>query len=154
MRKKIFQTNNFVIFEKKNMKNFFIILVVFFSYNLSFSQNVELKTYCFGNNSHDLVKKLSPESKLIFSNLLEKHEIDTSNLYRVNYDDVFNKYGMKSYLSVHSYKYINWSRFDSLTKIKEYHSSNNYPTFNPSKLIILYSTNNSNLEDLSIYLIK
>lgn len=136
------------------MRNILILSVSIFWSLLSHSQTFELRTYCFGNPSHKFIENLSSESKIILSDFLKKYEVDTSTSYRINYDEVFTKYGIRSYLSSHSYKYINWNKIDNVSSIREYTSINGYDYSKLDKIIILYSTNKMNVEDLSIYLLN
>lgn len=148
--------NNFEYFCKNYlMKKLFIFLILLglgpFSY--SQSQSIELETYCFGNKEHNLISKLSPHSLNQLEKVLQKNNVDTSFFYRVRYDEVFSKYTTKDYLSKHTYSYFNWNKSDQDEKINEFQKIHNDHR-KQNKLIVLYSTNNKNIENLSIYVFQ
>jgi hypothetical protein len=123
---------------------------------VSYSQlrAVELKTYCFGDTEHNFTSKLSPQSKLELEKVLQKNNIDTVSIYRVKYNEVFSKYTTEKYLSSHTYKYINWEKYNGPTKSYEYVGFNGFNVEKPNKLIVLYSTNDSGIESLQIYILN
>lgn len=136
------------------MKKIYLFLLLSVISLLSYSQAVPLRSYCFGNPQHNLMNKLSPESKFELEKILNKNNIDTSSIYRVKYDDIFRTYASQSYLSNHSYTYFNWSKLDDKSGIREYINMNGYNPQKPDKLIILYSTNHKNTEYLSVYILN
>ena len=137
---------------KKLLLFFFLLQIVTVSYSQSYA--VQLKTYCFGNVEHNLVSKLSTESKLELEKILQKNNVDTSSLYRIKYEEIFSKYTTEKYLLSHSYKYINWQKHNNFIKSDEYVGLNGYNTEKPNKLILLYSTNDNGVESLQIYILN
>jgi hypothetical protein len=135
-----------------------ISLLLFFSHIVIFSYSqphpVELETYCFGNYEHNLIQKLTPHSRIELEKIFRNNNVDTSSFYRIKYDEVYSKYTTKDYLSNHGYAYINWSKFGGVSKLNEYKKMNGFKTEKPNKIIVLYSTNNKDIEDLSIYLLN
>ena len=130
-----------------------LLLILFcLGWSYSYSQSIELKTYCFGNPKHNLINKLSPQSKVELEQIFKKNGIDTSSVYRIQYDDIFTTYATKKYLLNHSYTYINWSQINGVHNIREYVNMNGYSSQKQNKLIILYSTNEGNIESLSVYI--
>lgn len=117
-------------------------------------QAVPMESYCFGNLEHNFMSKLSQESKSVFEQIIKRKNIDTCSLYRVTYHEIFTKYGLKSYLSKHTYTYIVWSKDERKTTINEKISLNSYNSQPPNKLIVIYTTNNKDIEDLSVYLVN
>ena len=149
------ENNNFHIFVKIiPMKKVYLFLLLFVISLWSYSQAIPLRSYCFGNPQHNLMNKLSPQSKIELEKILKKNNIDTASIYRVKYDDIFRTYASKNYLSNHSYTYINWFKLDGKSDIREYVNMNGYNPQKPDKLIILYSTNHDNAEYLSVYLLN
>lgn len=139
------------------MKKFIFILFISFLSLVGHSQihGIPISgVYCFGNPEHKFISKLSPDSKIILSEIIFRKNIDTSKMYLVNYDEIFTKYASTSYLSSHEYTYIVWSKIDGKSSIKEFVSYNGYNTKPPDKLIILYNTNNQNIESLSFYILN
>lgn len=138
------------------MKKLFLFLfslqIVMSSY--SQSQAIELKTYCFGNVEHNLMSRLSTHSKVELEKILRQNNVDTSSLYRIKYEEVFSKYTTKKYLSSHSYKYINWQKYNNSIKSEEYIGINGFSVCNPNKLLLLYSTNNNGVESLKFYILN
>jgi hypothetical protein len=138
------------------MKN--IVLLSFFSQMVTFSysqpQSIQLKTYCFGNYDHRLIQNLTPLSRAELEKVFIQNNIDTSSFYRIKYDEVFTKYTTKDYLSNHSYTYINWYKFGKMSKLNECKKVNGFKSENPNKILVLYSTNNKDIEDLSIYILN
>jgi hypothetical protein len=146
------ENNNFYIFV--SMKKIYLFLLLFVINLWSYSQSMPLKSYCFGNPKHNLLNQLSPESKIELEKILMKNNIDTSSVYRIQYDDIFTTYASKKYLSNHSYTYINWFKLDGVSNVREYVNMNGYNPQKPDKLIILYSTNHDNTEYLSVYILN
>jgi hypothetical protein len=138
------------------MKRLFLFLVFLQIGVCSYSQlrAIELKTYCFGNTEHNLITKLSPQSKLELEKVLQKNNIEKTFLYNVKYEEVFSKYTTEKYLSSHTYKYINWQIYNGIIKSDEYIGFNGYNVGKPNKLIVLYSTNDNNIERLQIYILN
>jgi len=138
------------------MKKLFLFLVLLQMGVVSYSQlrAIELKTYCFGNTEHNFITKLSPQSKLELEKVLQKNNVDTSSLYKVKYEEIFSKYTSEKYLSSHTYKYINWQKYNGTIKSDEYVGFNGFNTEKPNKLIVLYSTNDNNIEGLQIYILN
>jgi hypothetical protein len=118
------------------------------------SRAIELKIYCFGNIEHNLISKLSAQSKLELEKILQENNVDTSSLYRIKYEEVFSKYTTEKYLSSHSYKYINWRKQNNSIKIEEYIGLNGFSVGNPNKLLMLYLTNNNGVESLKFYILN
>lgn len=135
-----------------NKLRLFLLLSVISPF--SYAQSIPLKSYCFGNPKHNLLKQLSPQSKIELEKILNKNNIDTSSVYRIQYDDIFTNYASKKYLSTHSYTYVNWYKIDGVSNVREYVNMNGYNTQKPDKLIILYSTNHNNAEYLSVYIMN
>lgn len=146
----------YIIFVKIKIMKKLIFILLLLSTNISYSQpnSIELKTYCFGNPEDNLISKLSKESRLELSNVLQDYKVDTTSFYRVKFNEIFTKYTDKQYLSVHTYRFFNWKKFDGKSEVKSYLSLNCYDTTKPNKIIILYSTNNSNIENLSVYVLN
>lgn len=153
--KKSFVINkNLFIFVKITIMRKFLLVLFCFGWVISYSQSIELKTYCLGNPNHDLINKLSPTSRLELQKILVQNNVDTSTFYRVKYNEIFTLYTSKNYLSDHSYKYYNWSQINGNYKIREYSKLDGYFTNKPDKLIVLYSTNEGNIETLSVYILN
>ena len=72
----------------------------------------------------------------------------------MKYEEVFSKYTTEKYLSSHTYKYINWQKYNGIIKSDEYVGFNGYNVEKPNKLIVLYSTNDNNIERLQIYILN
>ena len=138
------------------MRKLFLLLLFLQIGVVSYSQlnAIELKTYCFGNYEHNLIQNLTPQSRIELEKVLQNNNIDTSSFYKIRYDEIFSKYTTKEYLSNHTYTYINWSRFGDICKLNEYKNINKSNPEKPNKIIILYSTNNKDIEDLSIYILN
>jgi hypothetical protein len=137
---------------KKVFLFFFFLHMGIFSYSQFHS--IELKTYCFGNYEHNLIQKLTPDSRIELEKILKKNNIDTISFYRIKYDEVYSKYTTKDYLSNNTYTYINWYNFGGISKLNEFKKINGFKNEKPNKIIILYSTNNKDIEDLSVYILN
>ena len=111
----------------------------------------KVTTYSFDDSTEKMVSKLSPEAKSFLEMFLLKNNIDTTNVYRVKYDEIFTKFTSPSYLSNHTYTYVRWSKTNDSYNIREVSKMNGHVPILPNKLIILYSTNFSEFEDLMIY---
>lgn len=136
------------------MKQITLFLIVLFFYFDGQSQiyGTPLKgAYCYGNPEHNFTSELSEQSKIVFNNFIESNKIDTTRIYRVNYDEIFSKFGTREYLSNHGYTYVSWYNYKGTVKIEEKVSYNGYNTSKPDKLIVLYTTNKSDIEHLSFY---
>jgi hypothetical protein len=136
---------------KKYILSLLITLISFVSKSQSTAQPMT-GVYCFGNTEHNFVSNLSSQAKIELDKIVKKYKIDTTNLYRVKYSEIFTKYGSIDYLSKHSYTYINWFKIDDNVKSQEKVLMNGYSPQSPDKLILLYTTNHKNIESLSFYI--
>jgi hypothetical protein len=137
------------------MKSILTFLILFIT-SITYSQSspIELKTYCLGNSSHDILNHLSHDATKELKNFIESNNIDTIYVQKVKYEEVFTKYTTKSYLNGNPYIYRLWEKKNNTVKIYESDKNKKLSESNLDKLIVLYSTDKNRIESLSMYLIK
>lgn len=113
---------------------------------------IETRTFSFGDPQHNMIEKLTPIAKNTLFSFLQENNIDTTKIYRVKYEEVFTKYTTRNYLSKQKYTFIRWSKYGTniIIKQKEVMDENYLPE--DKKIIILYTTNFNEIEDLLIYI--
>lgn len=137
------------------MKKLILTIITSFTWFFSIAQPIaiETKTFSFGDSQHNMVEKLTLDAKNTLTTLLHVNNIDTTKIYRVKYEEVFTKYTTRNYLSKQNYTFIRWSKYGSSIILKEKKIIKKDYLPEDKKIIILYTTDFNEIEDLLIYII-
>lgn len=114
---------------------------------------IKLKSYSWNNPSHQFDKALNANGKKLLDSVLKDAGLDTSKCTKVDYNETI-KLTQSAYLKSTSYTYYDYSIEDAQFKKHQYKSYNGYDTDKKVYCILRFSTNNTTIDNITLYHIE
>lgn len=136
---------------KKTIITFLLSLVSF--WGISQSTAIKMKLRYWNNSEHRFSELLTKDGKKLLDSVLTISKIDTSKCVKVDYNDI-SEYTNRKYLTNRNYTYITYSIYNGILNKTFYKNFNGYSKSDNQKIILYHTTDNNQIDIVSLYVIE
>lgn len=132
-----------------------LISLVFTFFGLtafSQAQAIKMKHYSWNNPRHHFNEVLTDNGKALLDSIKLESGFDTLQCDRLNYEKIID-YTSQKILPTHSYKYLKYELYNGQLRKNIYQNFNGYDSCRKHHCILSFSTNYSNIDIVTLYII-